>query len=108
MSYKEVQKNKKERRVKKERKLIIKGIFFGILLSTIAVTINNSRKPKIEDYIVYYAGEGQTITSICQEEYSSETIDKIGMNTLRYNCIEEDKDGILKIGERVLIPIYKK
>ena len=108
MSYKEVQKNKKERRVKKERKLIIKGIFFGILLSTIAVTINNSRKPKIEDYMVYYAGEGQTITSICQEEYSSETIDKIGMNTLRYNWIEEDKDGILKMGERVLIPVYEK
>ena len=108
MSYKEVQKNKKERRVKKERKLIIKGIFFGILLSTIAVTINNSRKPKIEDYIVYYAGEGQTITSICQEEYSSETIDKIGMNTLRANCIEEVKDDVLKIGERVLIPVYAK
>ena len=108
MSYKDVQKNKKERRIKKERKLIIKGIFFGILLSTIAVTINNSRKPKIEDYIVYYAGEGQTITSICQEEYSSETIDKIGMNNLRANCIEEDKDGILKIGERVLIPVYAK
>ena len=108
MSYKDVQKNKKERRIKKERKLIIKGIFFGVLLSTIAVTINNLRKPKIEDYMVYYAGEGQTITSICQEEYSSETINKIGMNTLRYNCIEEDKDGILKIGERVLIPVYEK
>ena len=108
MSYKELQKNKKERRVKKERKLIIKGIFFGILLSTIAVTINNCRKPKIEDYMVYYAGEGQTITSICQEEYSSETIDKIGMNTLRNNCIEEVKDDVLKIGERVLIPIYEK
>ena len=108
MSYKELQKNKKERRVKKERKLIIKGIFFGILLSTITVTIHNAKKPKIEDYMIYYAGEGQTITSICQEEYSSETIDKIGMNTLRYNCIEEDKDGILKIGERVLIPVYTK
>ena len=108
MSYKEVQKNKKERRVKKERKLIIKGIFFGVLLSIITVKINNYKTPKIEDYMVYYAGEGQTITSICQEEYSSETIDKIGMNTLRYNCIEEDKDGILKMGERVLIPVYEK
>lgn len=108
MNYKELQKDKKERRVKKERKLIIKGIFFGILLSTIAGTINNLRKPKIEDYMVYYAGEGQTITSICQESYSKKTIDKIGMNNLRANCIEEVKDDVLKIGERVLIPVYAK
>ena len=108
MSYKEVQKNKKERRVKKERKLIIKGIFFGILLSTIAVTIHNSRTPKIADYMIVYADKNQTITSICQESYSKKTIDKIGMNTLRANCIEEVKDDVLKIGERVLVPVYVK
>lgn len=108
MSYKELQKNKKERRTKKERKLVIMGVIIGILISVVAVEINNYKTPKIENYMVYYAEEGQTITSICQEEYSSETIDKIGMNTLRHNCIEEDKDGILKIGERVLIPVYTK
>lgn len=108
MSYKELQKDKKERRTKKERKLVIMGVIIGILISVVTVEINNYKTPKIEDYMIYYAGEGQTITSICQEEYSSETIDKIGMNTLRHNCIEEDKDGILKIGERVLIPVYTK
>ena len=108
MSYKELQKDKKERRTKKERKLVIMGVIIGILISVVTVEINNYKTPKIENYMIYYAGEGQTITSICQEEYSSETIDKIGMNTLRYNCIEEDKDGILKIGERVLIPVYEK
>lgn len=108
MSYKELQKDKKERRTKKERKLVIMGVIIGILISVVTIEIKNYKTPKIANYMIYYAEEGQTITSICQEEYSSETIDKIGMNTLRHNCIEEDKDGILKIGERVLIPVYTK
>lgn len=108
MTYKELQMNKKERRNTKERKLIVKGIILGILISTMTVTIHNARTPKIEDYMIVYADKNQTITSICQESYSQNTIDKIGMNTLRANCIEEEKDDILKIGERVLVPIYKE
>ena len=108
MTYKELQMNKKERRNTKERKLIARGIILGILISAVTVTIHNSRTPKIEDYMIVYADKNQTITSICQESYSKKTIDKIGMNTLRSNCIEEVKDDVLKIGERVLVPIYKK
>lgn len=108
MTYKELQKNKKERRIAKERKLILKGIIIGIVTYAIAITIHDARTPKIEDYMIVYADKNQTITSICQEFYSQKTIDKIGMNTLRANCIEEVKDDVLKIGERILVPIYKK
>lgn len=65
------------------------------------------KNPEIVNYVVVYADKGQTITSICQEEYSSNLIDKIGMNTLRNNCLEETPDGVLKWGERVLVPVYK-
>ena len=66
------------------------------------------KNPEIIDYVVIYAEQGTNLTKICQEEYSSSMIDKIGMETLRNNCIEENADGILKWGERILVPIYKE
>ena len=90
-------------------KFFTRGLVVGVLTSILLGGLIQLRfkSPKIVDYQIVYADKGQTITSICQEEYSSDFINKIGMNTLRNNCLEETPDGVLKWGERVLVPVYK-
>ena len=90
-------------------KFFIRGLISGVLVSTLIGGLFQLRfrTPEIIDYMIVYVGEGDTLTSICQEKYSSKIINKIGMNTLRDNCLEETKDGKLKIGERILVPVYE-
>lgn len=91
-------------------KFFVRGIIVGALTTMVLGGLFQLRlkTPEIIDYQIVYAGERDTLTGICQKGYSSKTINKIGMNTLRDNCIEETPDGVLKIGERVLVPVYKE
>lgn len=95
---------------KNTNKFFMRGIATGVAITLgIGGLIQwRFKTPEIIDYMIVYAGQGDTLTSICQEEYSEKTRNKIGIETLIYNCIEETPDGKLKIGERILVPVYKE
>ena len=90
-------------------KFFTRGLIIGMVTTLIIGGVLQWRlkTPQIMNYRIIYAEKGDTLTSICQKNYSSEQINKFGMNTLRDNCLEETPDGILKIGERILVPVYK-
>ena len=92
------------------KKIFMKGVAIGIAttLSLGGLIQLRFKTPKIIDYMIVYAGEGDTLTGICQEKYSSEIRNQIGLDTLINNCLEETQDGVLKIGERILVPVYKE
>ena len=97
-------------RKNKNNTFFMRGVATGVAITLGIGTLIQLRfkVPKIVNYRIVYAEQGTNLTKICKEEYSSSMINKIGMNTLRENCLEETQDGILKIGERVLVPVYKE
>ena len=91
-------------------KFFTRGLISGVLATTLIGGLIQLRfkSPEIVDYQIVYAGQGDTLTSICQKSYSDKMRNKIGIETLIDNCIEETTDGKLKIGERILVPVYKE
>lgn len=86
-----------------------KNIIIGALLiiGITAIVIHNM-KPPIETYITVYADKGDNLTKIIKEEYSTQTLDDVGINYIIEKSYEEEPDGILKIGEKVYLPVFKK
>lgn len=92
----------------KTSKFFNRGFITGVI-ATIVVSnlIQALQKPEPIDYITITAQKGDTLWSICQEEYSSETRDKLGINYI-LSCIkEENADGKLEVGEELKLPIFE-
>lgn len=86
-----------------------KNIIIGALLIIgIAAIVIHNTKPPIETYITVYADKGDNLTKIIKEEYSTQTLDDVGINYIIEKSYEEEPDGVLKIGEKVYLPVFKK
>lgn len=93
----------------KTNKFFNRGFITGIIATIVVSSLVQMalHKPEPIGYTKMTVQTGDTLWSICQEEYSSETRDRLGINYLLSLIKEENPDGKLEVGENLELPIFE-